>query len=56
MVSGAVGVPEITVTDMSGRQVARCEGSVLSLSQLPAGVYIVRAADGVNQITKKIKK
>lgn len=54
--SSAVGQTILTVTDVQGKQVAYCQGTTLSLAQLPGGVYIVHVTDGYQQVTKKIKK
>ena len=56
MVNGAEGSVSLTVTDLQGRYVANHRGKICSLSQLPAGVYIVCATDAKGQITKKFKK
>ena len=56
MVNGAVGPVTLTITDLQGRRVASCQGTTFSLISLPAGVYVVSAADAKGQVTKKIKK
>ena len=54
--SSAAGQTFLTVSDVQGKQVAYCQGTTLSLAQLPGGVYIVHVTDGYQQVTKKIKK
>lgn len=46
----------ITVTDMSGRIVASGDGTSLNISQLPTGIYMVKAHNDKDVATIKIAR
>ena len=56
MVNGAIGQPLISVTDLQGKRVSIHQGKILSVANLPVGIYIVCVSDGLKQIKTKIKK